>query len=178
MSPNTQKLGLVTVQRMLIEDPRSASRIAAGKDSAVIVVEREVVDVRLTLVAFQVRDGLWACDPVGVFAVAGFVVAVVAQPECRFGGLFDVVGGEFLGFFICQNRVDGVRWVSGLLVSFFWLVLHSQSFGGKPWIVEGRSVGGDLDTRLSSASEAGVGAAETMDVRARRWKRAVICMVI
>ena len=68
--------------------------------------------------------------------------------------------------------------MSGLLVSFFWLVLHSQSFGGKPWIVEGRSVGGDLDTRLSSASEAGVGAAETMDVRARRWKRAVICMVI
>lgn len=164
---------------MLIEDPRSARRRATGKHSAVVVVEREVVDVRLILVAVQTRDGVWAGDPVGVLAATGFVVAVVAQPEGCFGGFFDVVGGEFLSFlvFVLAGRLGSwMGWMSDLLVSFFWLVLHSQSLGGKPWIVEGSLVGGDLDT--SPGSEAGAGAAETMDVRARRWKRAVICMVI
>jgi hypothetical protein len=49
----------------------------------------------------------------------------------------------------------------GLLVSFFWLVLHSQSLGGNPSIEEGRMVGGDL------GSTTGVGIADTAVAVAR-----------
>jgi hypothetical protein len=58
-------------------------------------------------------------------------------------------------------------------VSLVWLVLHSQSLGGKPWIVSTCRVGGVLTTRLE-----GVGAAETAEVIARTEKRILVSCIL
>ena len=120
---------------MLIEDPSPARRRASIKHRLIVVVEREVVDVRLILIVSQTRDGVWACDPVRVLAVAGFVVVVVAQPERCFGGVFDVAGREFLGFLclfvLADETVELDGWVTYWYLSSGWSCIPSPLVGSR-----------------------------------------------
>lgn len=59
-----------------------------------------------------------------------------------------------------------------ILVGLVWLVLHSQSFGGKPLMVPGRSVGGDLATSVL------VGRAETTHAAARNLMKMLVRCIL
>lgn len=81
MRPHSEEGSLRRIDVVLVKDTGVARWLAPCEHRLGVVVEREVVNILCPFVALKAWDLAWVLDPVGVFAVAGWIVAVVSEFE-------------------------------------------------------------------------------------------------